>query len=75
MFLVPLIYHPTKMKLERTTYKLAFRMRIELVELETDEPNTKKIKLDLPIGHIKTRSKGKDVKEKDQEEIHQEASE
>ena len=46
MFLIPLIYHATTMKLDRTSYGLASGTRIELEELDSDEPDSKKIKLD-----------------------------
>ena len=49
MFMIPLIYHATAMKLDMTTYGLASRMRIELVELEADEPKSKKITPYIPV--------------------------
>ena len=52
------------MKLDRTTYGLVSKMSIELTQLEINEPKAKKIKLDLPVGHVETRSKGKEAKEK-----------
>lgn len=57
-----------------TTYGLASRLRIELAKLETSEIESKKFQLNLPARHMKTWSKGKEVQEKSQEEIHKEAS-
>ena len=63
------------MRLDRNSYGLASCERIELADLDSEEPKSKKVKLDPKVVAMKTRSKGKEVPRKTKEELHKEASE
>ena len=48
------------MKLDKKTFRLASKLWVEIVDLELDDLETKKLKLDLVVVHMQIRSQGRD---------------
>lgn len=63
------------MRLDRNSYGLAPCEQVEVVDLDSDELELKKIKHDPEVATMQMRNKGKELPGKTKEEIHKEALE